>query len=148
MYTYSQRDPKWATEKIKGSELTIGRFGCLITTIATLSLRYGESLTPSQVNSHCAFTPGGLLIWASCRFDNFVFVRRQYGRLDGEILAAQDSPDGAVVLQVANYSHWVLAIGYDTLTRLLLIADPWLGDETTMARYKDSITGAAYFKQK
>lgn len=148
MLTYSQRDPRWSEEKIKGSALTIGRFGCLVTSVANLTLRYGENLTPAQVNAHCSFTPSGLLIWASCRFDNFVFVRRQYGRLDQEILAAQEDPNGAVILQVASASHWVVAIGYDSIARIILIADPWLGDETTMARYKDSITGAAYFKRK
>lgn len=145
MLSFSQRDPRWANILIGKSRLTIGRYGCTITSIADLSTYFGDNLTPDQINGKIRFTPDGLVIWASCVFGHFLFERREYGRNDREIAAALAHPDRAVILQVANKSHWVVASGFDRPNKLFRIADPWLGDRATMARYKNDITGAAYF---
>ena len=148
MLSYSQRDPRWASESINGSGLSIGRFGCLITCIADLSTYFGDNLLPPQINAKCKFTSGGLLYWLSADFSTFVFNRRAYGRNDTEILQAIKDPTRAVVLQVASGSHWVVATGWQKEIKGFKIADPWLGDNSNMARYKKSITGAAYFVRK
>lgn len=146
MLSFSQRDPRWATRLIRGSNVTIGRYGCTITCIADLSTYFGDNLTPQNVNDICKFTPSGLVYWASCKFGHFVFDRRAYGRNDGEIIAALKDPKRAVILQVAAASHWVVATGWQPETKDYKIADPWLGDHSNMGRYNHDITGAAYFK--
>jgi len=88
-----------------------------------------------------------LVLWATCKFPRFHFERREYIRNDINIKAALADPNGAVMLQVANRSHWVVATGWDDINKVFKIADPWLGDRSDMRRYKNSITGAAYFKR-
>lgn len=147
MKSYSQRDWRWSFKKIKGSKLTIGRFGCVITGIADLSTYYGDNLNPAQVNEHCEFTQSGLILWRSCRFNNFIFDRREYSRNDGRIRQALYEPGKSVLLQVQNARHWVVAIGEDIKNRLFRIADPYYGDRADMSRYNNDITGAAFFKR-
>jgi hypothetical protein len=147
MESFCQRDLRWASDKIKGTDLTIGRSGCTITCLADLSTYFGDNLTPAQINETCNFTSGGLIIWASARFGHFSFVKREYGRDDTEIARAIKDPLLAVILQVANASHWVVGVEVYPNNGIFKIADPWLGDWSSMVRYWNNITGAAYFKR-
>jgi len=133
---------------IKGSKVTIGRFGCTLTCIADLSTYYGDNLTPHDINERAKFTNGALIYWNSVNFPHFVFDRRAYGRDNNSIMRALKDPDTAVILQVAAASHWVVATGWQKEINDFKIADPWLGDFSNMARYKKDITGAAYFRRK
>lgn len=148
MISFSQRDPRWAAEPIPGTNMTIGRFGCVITGIATMAQYFGQELTPLDVSKLYRFTSGGLLYWGSYQSPIYKWERREHGRNDTAIQAALDDPLAAVILQVAGGSHWVLGLGLDKKSGLIVIADPWLGDFTTMSRYADSITGASYFRRK
>lgn len=147
MQTYSQRDPRWAQTKIGKTNLTIGKSGCLMTAIADASSYFGDNLTPPQLNS-CQFTADGLLVWGTAIFSKFKFQRRQYGRYDVDIRAALSDPNRVVLLEVANGSHWVLAMGKEFLGNGYKIADPWLGDISDTGRYNENISGAAYFIKK
>lgn len=147
MQTYSQRDPGWAYFNIKGSKLSIGRFGCTLTAVADLSTYFGDNFTPNDINQKTNFTSGGLIIWNSCFYPTFHFERREYGRNDENILRAIQDPSAAVILQVAEGSHWVVATGWQKENKTFKIADPWLGDFSNLARYNNSITGAAYFRR-
>lgn len=94
--------------------------------------------------NHINYTKDGLILWQSCHFVNFKFDRREFGRNDQSIVAAIKNPNTAVILEV-NHSHWVVAVGKNWITGNYKIADPWFGDLSTIARYKNNITGAAYF---
>lgn len=144
--SFSQRDQAWANLTLKPSKLTMGRFGCTTTCIADLSTYFGDNLNPAQVNAKIKYTADGLIIWQSCSFNTFVFERREFGRNEKNIKAALQDPNRAVILQVASGSHWVVCIG--EIAGIFKIADPWLGDKSSMARYNNNITGAAYFKRK
>lgn len=143
--SFSQRAPEWAALLIPGSKLTIGRYGCTLTSIADLSTYFGDNLTPDRVAGMCRFTTEGLIIWQSCNFGHFKFERRENFRNDANIKAALQDPNMAVILEVANHSHWVCAIApYNDSYR---IADPWLGDKVILSKRYANITGAAYFKR-
>ncbi len=144
MQSFSQRDPAWASQHLGGSNLTIGRYGCTTVSISMLSTYFGDNLNPSQVANKIKYT-NGLIIWGSCVFNHFRFDRREYGRNDANIKAALKDPNRAVILEVQNGSHWVVATGNSWLGGYK-IADPWFGDFSTTSRYKN-ITGAAYFKR-
>lgn len=148
MKSYSQRDGRWANIRIGDSSLTIGRFGCVITCIADLSTYFGDNLLPNEVANIHEFTTDGQILWNTGNYGHMVFSRREYGRHNDRILHAIKHPDLAVILQVANKSHWVVAINAKEGIDNLGIADPWLGDKTTMKRYNNNITGAAYFLLK
>lgn len=147
MQSFSQRDPNWAPLLLGSSKLTMGRFGCTTTCIADISTYFGDNLNPGQVCKQIKYTAGALVLWQSCNFSHFQFERREFGRNEINIMAALADVNRAVILEVASHSHWVVAIGYDRVNKIFRIADPWLGDKSTMKRYFNNITGAAYFKR-
>lgn len=147
MISYSQRDPKWSNKRMLPSPLRLGQFGCTTTGIADISTYFGDNLTPAQVCDKIKYTSGGLLIWQSCKFKNFSFWFREFGRNETNIKNALADPDVAVLLQVSGGKHWVVATDYDAVNKTYKIADPWDGSRTNMKRYNNSITGAAYFKR-
>lgn len=148
MISYSQRDIRWANARMGQSSLTIGRYGCTTSCMADLSTYFGDNLTPLQLSQTIKYTSDGLVLWQSCKFPHFEFWFRQYGRNEVDIKNALADPKLAVILQVANGSHWVVATGAPTLfNRYFRIADPWDGFKTDMRKYGNSITGAAYFKK-
>ncbi len=145
MQSYSQRDPRWANVRLGASNLFMGRYGCTTTCIADLSTYFGDNDNPAEVAQRLQYTTG-LIIWGSCKFPHFHFERREFGRNDANIKAALRDPNRAVILQVQNGSHWVVATG-NALLGGYKIADPWFGDFSTTRRYGNSITGAAYFRR-
>lgn len=144
--SFSQRDQAWAAMIMQPSRLTLGRYGCTTTCIADLSTYFGYALNPGQISKMLKYTPDGLIIWQTADFSSFRFDHREIGRNDANIRAALNDPTMAVILQVAHGSHWVVAIGEQA--GMFKIADPWVGDKASMARYNNNITGAAYFKRK
>lgn len=146
MITYSQRDSRWANEHLGQSSLTMGRYGCTTTCISDLSTYFGNNFDPLYAVKYLKYTNDGLILWQSCKFSKFGFERREFGRNDAEIQKALKDPARAVILNVANGSHWVVCTG-KTIFGQYKIADPWLGDFSTMSRYGNDISGAAYFKK-
>lgn len=146
MQILSQRNPQWADVKIGPSNITVGRYGCTITCISMLTSYFGNWVDPEQIALKQLFTKDGLIIWTKLNLPNIKFDHRGYGRNDVEIMDALKDPNKAVILQVQNY-HWVVALGRGLL-KGYRIADPWFGDKSTTARYKDQITGYAIFKLK
>jgi hypothetical protein len=148
MQSFSQRDPRWADMKMGASHLTLGRYGCTTTCIADLSTYFGGEMNPAQTCKAVKYTKEGLIIWDSCRFEKFQFWSREFGRNDINIRNALADPNLAVILQVANQSHWVVATGRELFSSIFKIADPFFGDRSTMRRYGNNITGAAYFRRE
>lgn len=148
MESFSQRDKRWSQKKLGNSSLTMGRFGCTTTSIADLSTYFGDNLNPAQIADKIKYTKDGLVMWPTCVFNKFEWWFREYGRKEVNIRNALADPKLAVILQVNNGAHWVVATGYDKLNRIFKIADPWFGDRSTMKRYGNSITGASYFRSK
>lgn len=147
MISYSQRDQRWGNKKMLPSALKLKDFGCTTTAIADLSTYFGDNFNPAQVCDRVKYTKDGLIIWASCKFKTFSFWFREQGRNDTNIKNALADPNIAVILQVAYGKHWVVATGWDSVNKIFKIADPLYGDRSTMKRYGNSITGAAYFKR-
>jgi hypothetical protein len=144
----SQRDPKWAADKLGESTLTIGRWGCTTTAISMLSDYFNCYQSPLDIakNVH-NYTSDGLIIWGNLSFDKMDFVRREYGRNDTNLHEALKHPDKAVILQVNNGAHWVTAARPTKIGSDYVIIDPWDGTKTkAIARYHN-ITGAAYFER-
>ena len=135
-------------QRIGQSPLTLGRYGCTVTCIAMLTSYFFPTRTPKDLAESLQFTPDGLVLWGSCKFENFVFEKRVYLRDDAEIVRHIKDPNLAVILHVANRSHWVVATGISVLSGQIQIADPWFGDRASMARYGNDINGAAYFTRR
>ena len=149
MIPLSQRDPRWANVKLKGTNLTLGKVGCTTTCISMLSRYFGIGASPVFLASSALdYTPDGLLKWESVnRLSHMRFDKRGYGRDDKEIQDALSDPDRAVILQVANGSHWIVAVRKSFLVNDYICYDPWDGKRcAAIAKYKN-ITGFATFKK-
>lgn len=49
--TFSQTDPRWASNKLGTSNTTIGGYGCLMTDVAMLLTNLGKDTNPAKLNS-------------------------------------------------------------------------------------------------
>ena len=80
---YSQRDPKWANNKLGTSNHTIGQSGCVITSICNLLLKHGYEITPDEANERIknagGYANGNLIIWSKLKDALPVEAYRYYG---------------------------------------------------------------------
>jgi hypothetical protein len=144
----SQRDPKWANNKIGSSYLTIGKQGCTLTSVSMLSDLFGQCMFPDAIASHKDwFTSQGLIIWTKLAIPGLAFQWRQYGRNDTKILAALKNPNAGVLLQVGSGSHWVVATKKVLFKNSYWCIDPWQGDVCDVIKRYKNITGSAFFSK-
>jgi len=153
----SQRDPKWANIIMGNGSLTVGRYGCLTTCISMLTDYFGCKQTPAQIALNKSNYSGDSNIsWIGLDFPTFSFRWRE-GNLFSDannkvsldmvksymVKNGKGEPDRAVLLEVANRSHWVVAlwpVGDD-----ILAIDPWDGKTCKVFEKYHNITGAALF---
>lgn len=146
---YSQKDSRWASNKLGTSNVTIGSYGCLITAAAMVCKFYGKDTDPSRINQALidvnGYASGNLLIFDAINtiypdiavdWDKFLNNPTE-SMVDGVL--KQDIP---VIIQVdyntntpALEQHWVVVIGKDE--NGYLIADPIDGEIVYLSRYAD-----------
>lgn len=125
----SQRDPRWAKEKIGKTQVLVGDKGCTLTCVAMSSSWFGDFRDPKDVAKNLKYTKDALLIWSSIGelFSKFEFEWRFYFYDVVRIDEALKNPNKTVLLQVDNHKHWVHAIRRIPMTKTFLVADPWDG---------------------
>jgi len=158
MIFLSQRDLRWASDKLGASKLTVGRYGCTTTCVSMLSDYFKCYMSPKEMAAHKDWytkgTNGGLIIWQNLVFAHMGFIRREYGEHMSEIVKAIENPSLAVTLQVNDGQHWVAALRLPNLVERLahkgdvLVLDPWTGAKVWAKQKYKNITGAAYFGKK
>ena len=146
----SQRDKRWATIKLGESNLILGRYGCTTCCISMLSDYFGSFHDPADLAvKTLKYTADGLILWQSVNnIEHMAFEKRLYKRNDAEILKSLKDPKGAVILEVANYSHWVVAIGKTLLGNDYKIVDPWDATICKILKKYHNITGSSHFIRK
>lgn len=145
MQILNQHNRAWSSEPIGESSLTVGGYGCLITSLAMLSSWFGKYRTPDWIAQNLNFTAGGLLLWKSMNGRlPFNFVYRYYKRDDAKIKSILASANNACVLEVplGTGKHWVVLIGYSRIYGYK-IADPFYGDTAYLNKRYKAITGFA-----
>lgn len=130
---YSQRDRRWANDKMGASGLTIHNFGCTITSLAMLLTSLGYDETPKTVNRKLSAHGGyykktALLLWAVVPkiWSRLRFVKRAYNYnnlevawyIYGKRIPVMVEVNGA---KIGAARHWVLFTG----NRQMI--DPWFG---------------------
>lgn len=106
--------------------------------------------TPTEIahNVH-NYTKEGLIIWENLNFEKMKFVTRiRWTPGENVINNALRDPDQAIMLEVNNHSHWVLALRKTLIGKSWIVADPWLGDKCDVLKRYKNITGCAVFKRK
>lgn len=96
------------------------------------------------------YTPEGLILWYNLKFGCMKFEARERVRNDAAIQAALKDPKRAVILNVNDGKHWVLAVRrtYLGLGSSYIVVDPWTGKQCDVIKVYKNITGAAYFVKK
>lgn len=147
MLWLSQRDARWAKNKIGNTPLTVGRWGCTLTCMSMLSSFFGCFRDPASLAADTKlFNAQSLIIWSELarvfngkmRFENRVY-RRDDAAIKQSLL---ESPKKAVALEVANGSHWVVCVG--VYGNDFYCVDPIDGKKKLVVRTFGNITGSAH----
>lgn len=144
----SQRDPQWANVKLGASKLDMWRWGCTTTCISMLSDYFACYKSPSEIAHNAAnYTKDGLVLWGNVSkfFKGMNFEWRQTGFLGARVDESLRHKDKAVILQVDNGKHWVVAVRKSILNGDYLIVDPWDGKKVWLRSRYPNITGSAHF---
>lgn len=140
MNLYSQRDKRWASERMAPSTCIVGRYGCTLTSLSMALTSFGKVSDPGKIVKQLRFTKDGLLLWDSLAKVGLKLEQRFFGHNQRLIQGALAHPKKFALIQVDGY-HWVLATG-NYSSGVYKIADPWFGDCSTTKRY-GRITGGA-----
>lgn len=144
---FSQRDSRWANNKIGRSGDTVYAVGCLVTSVAMVHKYYGSNTTPAKIASNASnffsSTAAMLIPWPGVDGRKYTNVGK--GGIDSEL--AKGNP--VIVGVYANNSvgtHFVVI--YEKKNGKYMIHDPWYGpDQVFTDRYSmSSIFQAVAFK--
>lgn len=155
----SQRDPRWSETIIGSGRLKVGRYGCTTTCLSMLSQFFGCYQDPGQIASDKGNYDGSEVNWMKLRFPTFSFRWREgsyFGAsvIDMDMIKAylahgdnsQLDKDRAVILEVADRSHWVVGL-WETYDKDILCIDPWTGRTCDLFKTYRNITGASFFQR-
>ena len=122
---FSQNDPRWKNKRIGNSTCTIGRWGCTISSIATLGTYFGERKTPDELASKLDFTNDGRILWQSISrvYDKMKFKWRFYTFDKNLIDKSLSDPNTVVLLNVDHNYHWISALS--KIFGYYRCSDPW-----------------------
>ena len=152
----SQRDARWSTTLIGDSQTSLGRKGCTITCLAMLTDYFKCKMTPAEIAKKDWFAYDSLQ-WINIDLPTFSFRWREGAYfsdkpVDMEVIYAylskgdnsKEANERAVLLEVANHSHWVVGL-WKTVDNDILAIDPWTGKTCEVLKTYGNITGAALF---
>jgi hypothetical protein len=109
---YKQCDPKWANEQLGTSANTICKAGCAMSSLAMALAGTGHNYNPSTLNAwlkgHGGYVSGDLLVWGSVNSLGLTFQ----GKVANSQIKAKLDAGFAVICNVHNGGHWVLAHSY------------------------------------
>lgn len=91
------------------------------------------------------YTKDGLILWQNLKFAHMKFAGRYYGESSTIIDEALKSPNKAVILQVDNGAHWVIALRKTLFGNDYVILDPWDGKKKDAKKAYKNITGFSVF---
>jgi len=143
----SQRDPRWADEKLGTSAETIGGYGCLITDIAMMANEAGDPVTPSELNARLikagGYADGNLLIFADVskaanaltmtKLISCEEIPAPMDEIDARLAAGEMAAVEVWFERARKNKHWVLL--YGKAGNSYLIADPWDGQLKRLSDY-------------
>lgn len=133
MNKYLQVDSRWAGRNLDSVPYTIGRWGCLDTSIANGREAIGMSkLNPKELSELIKFTKDGLLIWDSLPAVGIKKVLYTYGWNAERAKEALKSPEEFCVVELSGY-HWGLIWSTFPMIRIL---DPLSGVRFLYPKYK------------
>lgn len=149
MIHLSQQDPRWAGIALGKSRFLIGRYGCTTTCLSMLSDFFKCFQDPGKIaQGYVQYNLDGEILWNTLNLTHMAFETRLRARDDQAILGALKDKNRAVILNVNNGAHWVVAIGKVPFMNDYFIVDSWDGKVKTACGTYKNIVGSASFKFK
>ena len=167
----SQQDPKWKDMKLGTSNLTLGAYGCAVTSLAMYLSGFNYPEDAASLNTKMRNLGGfvdAAIVWGAVstiypkiRYKNLILCRDTDAPID--MIGNSVSAGQPVLLEVDSspasglQTHWVVA--YKKVGKDFLILDPFpypsdKGEVSLMARYsqgkelKRSITAAVFYESQ
>jgi len=142
---YNQRDKRWASDKLGNTHESVGKVGCLISSVAMNFSYYGQNLTPKELNEKLrdleGYTKDGWLIWNRLSSISNDKLHISFPKLSHENIEKALKNGQPVLTKVFIYRvipHWVLVVGKKGGEYLML--DPLTkGELAYVSRYGDYI---------
>lgn len=144
---YSQRDPRWASQRLGTCDgTTIGGYGCYISSMAMVGSHFGHGETPADLDN--IFTDRNLYVDGCLCVDNMlqsVFPEINYietfdfSSRPADLSVLRNSYEDEYIIEVdfdhnsndGIQTHFVRFVSWDGQT--LIIDDPWFGTEDNFA---------------
>ena len=134
--SYKQTDSRWASKKIGSSSYTVGKAGCLITSMSmSESYRRNTTVTPTYIVNNFSFTSSGNMYWPS----NYItstsssYLTTIYNNLKNNkpTIVGAKKKDGSM--------HFVIVKGFTASNSLsksnFIINDPGSNTRTTLSEF-------------
>lgn len=134
--SYKQTDTRWSSKKIGKSSYTIGKAGCLITSMSmSESYRRGITVTPTYIVNNFSFTSSGNMYWptnyttsTSSNYLNTIYTNLKNNK---PTIVGAKKKDGSM--------HFVIVKGFsgaNTLSKSnFIINDPASNTRTTLSDF-------------
>lgn len=133
MTVLSQRDQKWSTFKLGTSDVTIGGYGCTITSLA-MYIGTTPNIVNEQLKQVGGFANGNLVIWDKVKE---AFPGVEITKVSREWNSEEVSQNTPCIVEVdfdgtdrVDNRHFVLYLGNDQM------ADPWTGTTDPVTKYR------------
>jgi len=124
---YNQRDKRWALDKLGNSNETVGKVGCLVSSVCMNLSYYDQNLTPKELNQKLkeidGYTNRGWLIWSKLsevtdKKLSIAFPKLSHKSIEKCLL--EQKPVLAKVYIAKVIPHWVLIVGKKSDEYLML----------------------------
>ncbi|MEX2013744.1 MAG: C39 family peptidase [Parcubacteria group bacterium] len=142
---YNQRDAQWFYLPLGYSRLSVGEYGCLVTSMAMVASHYGKNIRPSDI----ALTPSAFFSNTAYLYYTFtvkgVTLSRtnSYSGLNRTVVDKELAAGRPVVVAVMNFGHYVVIKGKSGSGYIM--NDPWYanGRDIPLNRYysNSSVSG-------
>ncbi len=115
---YNQRDKRWSSDKLGNTHETVGKVGCLISSVTMNFSYYEQNLTPKELNKKLraldGYTKDGWLIWNKLSAISkgklhIAFPKLSYENIEKALKNGQPVLTKVYIHKVIP--HWVLIVG-------------------------------------
>ena len=151
---YNQRDKRWASDKLGNTNETVGKVGCLVSSICMNISYYQQTITPKELNRKLrevkGYTDRGWLIWSKLEEVtnnklSISFPKLSHKSIETSLLA--NKPILAKVYINKVIPHWVLIVGKKNNEYLML--DPLTqGELNNVTQYGEYIYSIRVLENK
>ncbi len=143
---YSQKDKRWAYNRIGLSSSLMKDYGCAVTSLAMVFTYHGEKITPGKLAAKPIFYRD-LIVWPSYWGDLKLVSSTAHGSISWKTIDKAIKKDKVVIVFVKALSgkgHYVVIHGKDK--KDYIVHDPLFGDNIYLETTRKLV--AAIYNQK